>query len=74
VSCDSSSCAACLQRPYHSRSGDQVQEAKVTEAITTFRPEFLEVYRRQAKIFDRELKEYNKELNITLIFVSDCLI
>lgn len=43
---------------------------KVTETTTTFRPEFYEVYKRQAKIFDEELKEHNKELNVTLVFVS----
>lgn len=38
---------------------------------TTVRPEFYEAFKRQAEIFDKELKEYNKELNVTLLFVSD---
>ena len=38
---------------------------------TAIRSEFYEVYKRQAKIFDKELKDYNKELNVTLLFVSD---
>lgn len=33
------------------------------------RSRFYESYKRQANRFDRELKEYNKELNITLLFV-----
>ena len=33
------------------------------------RSRFYEAYKRQANRFDRELKEYNKELNITLLFV-----
>lgn len=47
----------------------QVQE--VTETPTAIRSEFYEAYRRQAKIFDKELKKYNKELNVTLLFVGD---
>ena len=35
-----------------------------------FRTEFYELYKKQAGIFDKELKEYNKELNVTLVFVS----
>lgn len=41
------------------------------ETPTTVRPEFYEAFKRQAEIFDNELKEYNKELNVTLLFVSD---
>ena len=41
------------------------------ETPTTVRPEFYEAFKRQAEIFDKELKEYNKELNVTLLFVSD---
>lgn len=41
------------------------------QEVTGARSEFYEAYKRQAKIFDRELKEYNKELNVTLLFVSD---
>jgi len=33
------------------------------------RSRFYEAYKRQSKRFDKELKEYNKELNITLLFV-----
>ena len=33
------------------------------------RSRFYEAYRRQSNKFDRELKEYNKELNVTLFFV-----
>lgn len=33
------------------------------------RSRFYEAYRRQSNRFDKELKEYNKELNITLLFV-----
>ena len=33
------------------------------------RSRFYEAYKRQANRFDKELKEYNKELNITLLFV-----
>ena len=62
-------CLAYLARLSHSASGGQVQE--VARTPTTFRSEFYEAYRRQAKIFDKELKEYNKELNVTLLFVSD---
>ena len=55
-----------------SESGDQVEGPEIdgTTTTTTFRPEFYEAYRRQAKIFDKELKEYNKELNVTLLLVS----
>jgi len=60
---------ADLARPSRSESGDQAQE--VTGTPTAFRSEFYEAYKRQAKIFDRELKEYDKELNVTLLFVSD---
>ena len=60
---------AHLARPSHSPSGGKVQE--VTRTPTTFRSEFYEAYKRQAKIFHKELKEYNKELNVTLLFVSD---
>ena len=41
------------------------------QEVTGARSEFYEAYKRQAKIFDKELKEYNKELNVTLLFVSD---
>lgn len=34
------------------------------------RSRFYEAYKRQSNRFDKELKEYNKELNITLLFVS----
>jgi hypothetical protein len=47
-----------------------VQEATRTPPIP-IRSEFYEAYKRQAKIFDKELKEYNKELNVTLLFVSN---
>jgi len=33
------------------------------------RSRFYEAHRRQSNRFDEELKEYNKELNITLLFV-----
>lgn len=33
------------------------------------RSRFYEAYRRQSNKFDKELKEYNKELNVTLFFV-----
>jgi hypothetical protein len=33
------------------------------------RSRFYEAYKRQSNRFDKELKEYNKELNITLLFV-----
>jgi hypothetical protein len=33
------------------------------------RSRFYEAYKRQSNKFDKELKEYNKELNITLLFV-----
>ena len=33
------------------------------------RTRFYEAYKRQSNRFDKELKEYNKELNITLLFV-----
>jgi len=58
--------------PWHppSESGDQAQEVTET-GPTTVRPEFYEAFKRQAEIFDKELKEYNKELNVTLLFVSD---
>jgi len=38
---------------------------------TTLRSEFYEAYKRQAKIFNKELEEYDKELNVTLLLVSD---
>ena len=38
---------------------------------TAVRSGFYEAYKRQAKVFDKELKDYNKELNVTLLFVSD---
>ena len=38
---------------------------------TAIRSEFYEAYKRQAKVFDKELKDYNKELNVALLFVSD---
>ena len=59
-----------LPRSLPSESGDRAQEA-THEAPATVRPEFYEVFKRQAEIFDKELKEYNKELNVTLLFVSD---
>jgi hypothetical protein len=34
------------------------------------RSRFYEAYKRQSNRFDKELKEYNKELNVTLLFVS----
>lgn len=39
------------------------------------RSRFYEAYKRHSNRFDKELKEYNKELNITLLFVrsSHCL-
>ena len=55
-----------------SESGDQAQEV-TNEAPATIRPEFYEAFKRQAGVFDKELKEYNKELNVTLLFVSDPL-
>jgi len=58
-----------LVRPSRSKLGAQAQE--VTGTPTTFRSEFYEAYKRQAKIFEKELKEYDKELNVTLLFVSD---
>ena len=33
------------------------------------RSRFYEAYKRESNRFDKELKEYNKELNITLLFV-----
>ena len=45
----------------------------MTKTPTTFRSEFYEAYKRQAKIFDKELKGYNEELNVTLLFVSDLI-
>jgi len=33
------------------------------------RSRFYGAYKRQSNRFDKELKEYNKELNITLLFV-----
>ena len=33
------------------------------------RSRFYEAYKRQSNRFDKELKEYNKELSITLLFV-----
>jgi len=33
------------------------------------RSRFYEAYKRQSNRFDKELKEYNKELNLTLLFV-----
>lgn len=33
------------------------------------RSRFYEAYKRQSNRFGKELKEYNKELNITLLFV-----
>jgi hypothetical protein len=33
------------------------------------RSRFYEAYKRQSNRFDKELKEHNKELNITLLFV-----
>lgn len=62
-------CLAYLARLSHSTSDGQAQE--VARTPTTFRSEFYEAYKRQAKIFNEELKEYDKELNITLLFVSD---
>lgn len=38
------------------------------------RSRFYEAYKRQANRFDKELKEYNKELNITLLFVRPVII
>jgi len=58
-----------LPRPSPSEPADQAQGTIGTPA--TVRSEFYEAYKRQAKIFDKELKEYNKELNVTLLFVSD---
>lgn len=55
-----------LGLPSPSESGDHTQEAN-----GSIRSEFYEAYKRQAEIFDKELKEYNKELNVTLLFVSD---
>lgn len=52
-----------------SEPGDRGQG--LTGTPTTIRSEFYEAYKRQAKIFNKELKEYNKELNVTLLFVSD---
>ena len=43
---------------------------EVTRA-STYRSEFYEAYKRQAKISHEELKEYNGELNATLLCVSD---
>ncbi|KAF9785097.1 hypothetical protein BJ322DRAFT_807317 [Thelephora terrestris] len=53
-----------------SPSNDQVQEPKIDGATTTFRSEFYEAYKRQAKVFDKELKEYNNELNVTLLLAA----
>jgi hypothetical protein len=64
-------CLAHLARPSRSASNGQVQG--VTKTPTTFRSAFYEAYKRQAKIFDEELKEYNKELNVALLFVSDLI-
>ena len=33
------------------------------------RSKFYEAYKRESNRFDKEFKEYNKELNITLLFV-----
>ena len=71
MSCGPLSCVAYLDPLVRSASGDQVGEVEVTETTTTFRSEFYEAYKRRAKIFGKELKEYNKELNVTLVFVSD---
>lgn len=62
-------CLADLARLLCSKSSGEVQEA--TEAPTTLRSEFYGAYKRQARIFDKELREYGKELNVTLLFVSD---
>ena len=43
----------------------------MTKTSTTFRSEFYKAYKQQEKIFNGELKEYNKELNVTLLCVSD---
>lgn len=59
-----------LPKAFPSGSNDKAGEVDVAEAATTFRPEFYEVYKLQAMVFDEELKEYNKELNVTLFFVS----
>jgi len=59
-----------LPRSFPSESGDQAQES-THEAPITVRPEFYEAFKRQAEIFDKDLNEYNKELNVTLLFVSD---
>jgi len=53
---------AYLARPSRSEPSDQVQG--VTGTPAAFRSEFYEAYKRHAKIFD-------KELNVTLLFVSD---
>jgi hypothetical protein len=83
VSCDQRF-AVLFNLPWSSwsKSGDKVDNpdsslkersitSPVTETTNRIRLEFYEAYKRQAKIFDRELKEYNKELNVTLLFVSD---
>ncbi|KAF9647387.1 hypothetical protein BDM02DRAFT_3187988 [Thelephora ganbajun] len=51
-----------------SESGRRVQEG--TGTPIAFRPEFYEASRRQAKVFDNELKDYNHELNVTLLFAA----
>lgn len=56
-------------RPSPSESGDQVRD--VTETPAAIRSEFYEAYKREAKIFNKELKKCNKELNVTLLFVSN---
>ena len=58
-----------LPRPSPSEPADRAQGVIGTHA--TVRSEFYEAYKRQAKIFNKELKEHNKELNVTLLFVSD---
>ena len=62
-------CPAYFVRPSRSEPDNQAQEE--TGTLTSFRTEFYEAYKRQVKIFDEELKEYNNELNVTLLFVSD---
>lgn len=57
-------------RALSSESDDRAQVREVTGTPTAIRSEFYEAYRRQAKNFNKELKKYNKELNVTLVFVS----
>lgn len=38
------------------------------------RSRFYEAYKRQSNRFDKELKEYNKELNVTLLFVRPVIV